>query len=303
MIQLRAQEQRDEAIVWMNRGQATSQCDPMVAQKCYTRAINLLSPLDREGHPDWSNSLGAALMNRGRLRHQLSGIADAEEVEGDFETARRVLGEARDSGMAWIRRNLAGVEVNRANLLLDLRKPWSARHFALNAVVAIEPLSSIEAAEPVDCQLYLLAKRCVCDSLGQILPTVGNPTATLKLAHEAGDHADEALALIRRLRDGPEEPFAELSVRFFRFGSGLYAPHQPQFLIEFLDDHFEGICDWEVRHVMLGIALDSTASAMKHLSDRMFELTRDLDIMDRARTMMASLLEAHERYDAERRLR
>jgi len=292
--QASAQRQRDEAVEWMNRGQRQTQENAKEAFYCYTKAIQLLFGLDRSDHPDWSNSLGAAFMNRGRIRHQLEGIESAAAVEADYVEAEAVLAEVSDHEYPWVLRNRAGVSVNRSNLLLGLNQSWSARYYGIQAVRTLEPL--LPSEDVVDFQLYLLAKRSLCDALGQLLPMMDQAEFATRLAHEAGDHVDDALILIRQWRVNGEEPFSELSLRFFRFGAELYGRHQPQFLIEFLDDHFVGLKDKTVEISMTEIALESIVIAMTQLSGRVYELSGNLDVMDRARDLMALLLEAHERY-------
>ena len=257
----------------MNRGHALLQrgdaASLAAALAAYDEAITLLRPLPVAENPGWANSLGAALMNRGQLLHRLHGTARSAVALAAFDEAAELLrgpagasGQGRDLAAGpWPRRNLAGTQLNRANLLLDLAHFPGAAAAARAALALGQPH---ERAAPLDAEIALKARRALCDALGQSLVVPGADQDTL--ASEAGDLADDALALVRHWADRGEANFAELALRFFRYGTQLYRFHQPQFLADFIGDHLP-VASAEFRAVALAV-LDAALGDLPH--DRTF---------------------------------
>lgn len=104
----------------------------------YSQAIALFQLLPPNRNPAWSNSLGAAWMNRGSLYHRLYGASQAALALQDFDDAIAILNALSLDGQTWPRRNLAGTHLNRAQLLIYLKpstKPSAehARDFGLSS--------------------------------------------------------------------------------------------------------------------------------------------------------------------------
>lgn len=208
------------------------------AIEAYANAIALFRAVPAPEQPAWTNSLAAALMNRGQLLHRAKGTAAAGEVRQHFDEAEKLLesiGAARfDAANPWPRRNLAGTHLNRATLLLDLGRAAEARP---DAQRALELSSAQERTEIVDADLALKARRALCDALGRLIALPGADTDAI--ASEASDLVDDALALARDWEARCIAELHPLALRFFRYGAQLYRLHQPHFLAEFLVEHFE----------------------------------------------------------------
>jgi len=236
------QAQRDRAVAAMNRGcDALQRGELAAALAAYDEAVTLLRPLPLAENPTWTNSLGAALMNRGHILHRLHGLARADEALASFDEAAQLLRPLSAATVAWAPRNLAGTLLNRANLLLDLNRDAEA------ATASREALGLVltgERHEHTDAELALKARRALCDALGRQLPDAGADTASL--ATEASDLIDDALALLRHWQARGVDT-RELTLRFFRFGTQFYRQYQPHFLAEFVrenltaDAEFRGI--------------------------------------------------------------
>lgn len=279
------------AIAAMNRGEALAR-DPArhaqtAARAAYGEAIERLRALEFSSDARLANSLGAALLNRGQLAHLLDG---PETARDDMEAAIQILDTLVPGADPWPRRNLCGALANLANLLLDLGEPEQAQVHAARALALARPH---ERASEVDTLAALLARRSLCDAIGQRIHRADSDAETL--ATQAGDLADEALALIRLHRRGGAEPFAELSHRFYRFGSQLFATYQPQFLLEFLQDHLATAV--AARDSLAAIAQEAIAVAFDALSNRVRELADDPQTLDRCLRLLAELGDAHQRVD------
>jgi tetratricopeptide (TPR) repeat protein len=265
------QQQRDLAVAWMNRGHALMlQGDDAAlaaALEAYNEAILRLRPLvsaSESANLSWANSLAAALMNRGHLLHRLHGVTQATLALASFDEANALLGpfvsaiENRESKIEnalnpWPRRNLAGTQLNRANLLLDLSRFSEATATAREALTLTVPH---QLAESVDADLALKARRALCDAIGRLIVEPGNDQETL--AHEATDLVDEAMAVTRHWLERGESGLRPLSLRFFRYGTQLYRLHQPHFLAEFIRENLPS-AQMELRDVALE-AIDAALS-------------------------------------------
>jgi len=225
---------RGAGVAWMNRGHALMQAGQVAAAlAAYEEAITLLRPLAAATRPAWSNSLGAALMNRGALLHRVHGTSRADEAFAAFDEAAGLLRPlATDNKHPWPRRNLAGTLLNRANLLLDLRRHAGARNAAREALGLAQPW---EHRDVVDADVALKSRRALCDALGQLIVMPG--AAQDELAAEASDLVDDGLALIRHWSGQDRAGFQPLAHRFFRYGVQLYRFHQPHFLAEFIQEN------------------------------------------------------------------
>jgi hypothetical protein len=300
------QAARDEAVRWMNVG-----CDLSLrnagteALAAYARAIELLGPLPLHAHPAWANSLGAALMNHGQLLHRVHGLARAGDALRSFDEAIGILAAVPADVVPWARRNLAGTHINRANLLLDLaanafvvppsggalKKHACSDLILADARSALALVAATERTDSIAADLALKARRVHCDALGHLLVSASSAQQDV-LATTAAELVDDALALIRFWSARGESGFAELAVRFFRFGTELYCRHQPHFLVEFIEENLAVApsCADELRaiaHLAFDAALaDGTAPRLLTLDDPVAERalrTREEVVAARAR--------------------
>lgn len=254
-------DRRALSVVCMNRGSALRQIGDEASLRAslaaYDEAIALQRSLPLTEDPLAMNSLGAALMNRGQLLHRLHGVTKAQEAVQSYleaEALLRLLAAATDHPAPL--RNLTGTLVNRANILLDVGQ------FPAAAAVAREALSLVAAAEradPVAAGLALLARRSLCDALGQLLGQPG--TDQHAIATEASDIVDDGLATARHWTAQGERAYDQIAARLFLFGARLYCLHQPQFLAEFLLEHLEAHPDPE----LIAIAQEALTAALANL--------------------------------------
>lgn len=255
----------------MNRGHALMlQADGSglaAALDAYNEAIIRLRPVisgSDPANPSWTNSLAAALMNRGHLLHRLHGIAQATLALAAYDEAAALLRPLLASPdlrppnsnlqpSSWPRRNLAGTQLNRANLLLDLSRFTESVNAAREALGWTTPHEHDDA---IDADLALKARRALCDAIGRLIVEPGANQETL--AHEATDLVDDALAVARGWIARGEHTLRPLSLRFFRYGTQLYRFHQPHFLAEFIQENLASATG-ELRDIALE-AIDAALS-------------------------------------------
>jgi tetratricopeptide (TPR) repeat protein len=256
-------EQVESSVIWMNRGSALQRFGDrghtMAALAAYDEAIARQRRRFPASDPGPGISLAAALMNRGLLLHRLHGIAEAAaaiEAYAEAETVLHSLPFGSSTPPVSVGRNLGGIGVNRANLLLDLGQADAAAEAARRALVAVAP---IERSDLAAAAVALMARRAQCDALGRLLVAPGADQEAI--AAEASDAVDAALALARAWGAAGREIFAPLVTRLFRFGARLYRTHQPQFLGEFLFDQLDANDSPELR----AIATETLAGALADL--------------------------------------
>lgn len=227
---------RSLGVICMNRGSVLSRMGALqfsAALDAYDEAIALKR---RSGAED-AISLAAALMNRGLLLHRLHGTREAAAALAAYGEAIALLRPRLPSARTpWIKRNLAGTLLNRANLLLDLAA-FDDAYAAAREMLALA--AATERAEIVDADLALKARRALCDVLGQRL--VAQDADQEALAHEAADFVDEALELARHWQAAGRDCFRPVARRLFYFGAQLYRLHQPHFLAEFIQENLVAI--------------------------------------------------------------
>lgn len=277
----------------MNTGHAFMQSDNLedlqAAVESYTQAIQLLNPI--ADNLSYANSLGAAYMNRGQLHHQIEGPSNPDAALTDFENAAGILVLHLNESTPWIHRNYSGTLVNHANLLLDLNRPIEAEQLA---TLALHSIRDQETLDPTDTQLSLLARRTLCDAIGQRLPAILAHKQP-KLATEASNHADAALALIRSLRQPNQpEPYFEISLRLYHYGASLYALHQPHFLEEFLTEHIATLSDPRLQASFQLTAQESIQTAVDTLAKKLTDPTTDIEIQETIKAQAESLQRLHQ---------
>lgn len=254
-------DRRALSIVCMNRASALRQIGDEASLHAslaaYDEAIALQRSLPVSEDPLVMNTLGAALMNRSQLLHRIFGPNKAEEAlqaNREAEALLRLLAASTDHPAPL--RNLTGTLVNRTHLYLHLGQ------FAPAAADAREALSLAAPAERTDpgaAGLSLLARRSLCDALGQLLGEPGNDPVAITT--EASDAVDEGLAVARHWFAQGERAFDPLAAHLFLFGARLYCTRQPQFLAEFLLEHLEVCPDPQ----LIGIAREALTAALNNL--------------------------------------
>lgn len=251
------------SVAWMNRGSALQRYGEPgrteAALVAYDQAIALQRSLSLADEPARRVSLSAALMNRGLLLHRLHGVERATEALAASQEAGSLLQPllAADAPIV-VRRNLGGICVNRANLLLDLDD------HAAGAAAARDALAWIAAVERIDFDcagVGLMARRALCDALGRQLVAAGADQEAVAAA--ASDTVDDALALARHWSASGGAAFAPLVARLYLYGARLYRAHQPQFLGEFLLEQLEAAPAPELFEIAAAALADALADLQR----------------------------------------
>lgn len=269
-----------DATAAMNRGHrlaaSTDQASLEAAIEAYSQSIQILDTL--ESAPDNNNSLGAALMNRGQITHQLFGTEKAEYALSDYEKATTLLELCSETDSPWPRRNRVGTLLNHANLLLDLGRFHEAKE---KAETALNSYNLPNPIDPTDCELSILAARVYCDAIGQLLPSL-SPEDQTDLANQAGERVDEALTHIRCLRPRfDHEPFPEASDRLFRFGCLLHAAQNPKKLNTFIQSHLANLQDPQIRTQFHTTAKQAIKAAVQSISNDLLKPTTTPEEQDK----------------------
>ena len=234
-------ETRTAAVRWMNvghalllRGDATALEGALDA---YREAVALLCHGPTDTDAAWANSLGAALLNHAQLLVQVRGASAADAALRDLDAAEAVLASHLAGGHAWVRRNLAGVRINRATLRLCAGQPEAAR---ADAEAALSLVAAGEREDPNDAELSLKARRAACSALGLLLPGFAASQQD-EVARRASDLVDEAVALVAYWKARRVDRLSAVALRLIRFGAELYRRHQPHFLVEFLREAADAV--------------------------------------------------------------
>jgi hypothetical protein len=294
---------RDLAIAQMNRGNALQKIGTAEALadslRSYDEAIALLGAPGFENNFPARNSLGAAWMNRGLALHRQAS-ANPELLDEALRSHREAIAVLRPLPLdesPWFRRNLSAAWTNLANALLDSRASDRFTAAADAARTALSLIAAEEDTEPVDADLALKARRCLCDALGHVLAL--NEAAGLSndaTGAETSDAVDAALALIRHWEQQGLPAFRALAARFFRFGAHFYRLHQPHFLAEFVLENLDpesspgAIADAQELHAIADEAISVSLAALRaprliHQVDpallRELQTSRDLQSAER----------------------
>lgn len=295
-----APEPRASSVAWMNRGSVLQRFGDrertLAALDAYDEAIARLRALASAGNPALRVSLAAALLNRSLLLYRLHGCDRAAAALAASNEAESWLRPLLPTAAApVVRRNLAGVLVNRANLRLDLGDAAGAADLARDAVTVITDL----ARRDFDCaHVTLLARRALCAALGRLLVCPGVDQDAI--VTEASDVVDAALDLARAWSAREAADFGPLVPRLFLFGARLYRVHQPHFLAEFLLEHLETAPTPELlAHAAAAIAAALTDLERPHLlvaghpeTERLRATVRDLRAAQARVASLSSLLPA-----------
>ncbi|MBS0633273.1 MAG: hypothetical protein JSS11_15285 [Verrucomicrobia bacterium] len=228
---------RNLAVAWMNRGNVLQKLATPAALAdavaAYDEAIVLLQPIATVANLPAANSLGAAWLNRGHALQSQEPPAHVEALRS-YRAAIDILGQFPPGTDRSVTLNLAGAWMNLANALLFPSAPDApaARTAALTALALVVAQSETDA---VAADLTLKSLRVQCDALGHLLVAAESDITTVRtFAQEAGDAADQGLALVRQWEARGFRHFRHLAARFHHFGAQLYLVHQPHFLAEFL---------------------------------------------------------------------
>ncbi len=289
------QHRRDLGVTWMNRGNALQKIGTPAsladAVAAYDEAIALLQKLPVAENPSYGNSLGAAWMNRGHALQQQDAAALPAAVLA-YQDAIAVLQKLPVAEYRNARINLAAAWMNLANALLLLTPPRATdAHAAAKAALAVT--GTLDSSDSIIADLALKARRVQCDALGHLLVAAGTDRAAIHLlADEAGEAADQGLALVRHWEFHGVKIFRPLAARLYRFGARLCLIHQPHFLAEFLlesldparapgalagDPELHAFAAEFIPHALATLRATSLVGLAPTQAQRLHEAVRDLE--------------------------
>lgn len=265
---------RPLAIAWMNRGNAL-QKQPrrdavQSAVAAYDRALALFDNL-LPGDENLTNSIAAAWLNRGHALLQLTGCQHRAEAMRSTSTAVRLLAGLPVDDRPEFRLNLAGAQVNLAQLLVEGDKPEQYARAGAVLAAALALTANHEQQRAGFATVGLQARRTLCALIGRWLIATDQPERHAQLIARASDAVDTGLALARHWTQLGETRFRPLTERLFRFGTGFYRRHQVHFLADFVLENLDpGTChdamtDHPELHV---IACEALHAARKELRTR-----------------------------------
>jgi hypothetical protein len=227
------------AATWINLASARLDCSqpddaPAAVQACEA-AIAALVPLPTVVDPRLPRRLAIAQHTRGRALLQLGRTADAGTAFAeaiavlDAPCSRRVADRDYLRAAAWVALADTQLQDGAAN----------GRSRALHSVTAaLQLVRGFEAADVRAADVGLRARHVCCRAVADELAAgLGRLSAADGSVHLATDVAEEGLALARRWEERGMTRFQPIARDLFRFGAGVYARYQPQFLDEYLADH------------------------------------------------------------------
>ncbi|EIP98762.1 hypothetical protein OpiT1DRAFT_03229 [Opitutaceae bacterium TAV1] len=220
---------------WMNRGNALLQLGGEErlpeALRSFDEALALLEPLAARGEPAACRNLASVCGNRGLVlmaRGDAAGIADAIALHERAVATLRPLATA----------DAPGIRIELAGALLNLGQArWASAQTPAALAELREVLQLVASREADDLRAAdtgLRARHAACVIFAaQIAQSRPGGEERAALVAEAGDFADEGLALARTwaARGDWLQPAA---TRLYEFGAWLYRTQQPRFLAEFL---------------------------------------------------------------------
>lgn len=290
-----ARVRRELAVSWMNRASALAKSAAReAALAAYDRALALLARPPENADATWRATTAAAWLNRSGLQQHVGDAATQADALRCSDEALAAFAELPLDGQPAYRINFAGAWLNRADLLAQLGRPAAEIRDAANrACTFAEPLAANElAAAAVALQARLVLLATIATDLTDAT------TLDDEILAEAGDLADEGLALFRGWETRDAGALAAPALQLVRCGAFLYANHQPQFLAEFLR---ENLADTTAARPatfttrLREIAREALAAAEQRVHARWLTpadagpLNRLLDVLDQFRALRAEL--------------
>ncbi|MFM1851892.1 MAG: hypothetical protein RIS54_1576 [Verrucomicrobiota bacterium] len=230
---------RQLAVVWMNHGNARQrQADGADdAVRSYDRTLSLLALVT----PDdaLTNTMGAAWLNRGQAlqhstdeNHRLEAISSTEQAIG-------LLSGLPVATQLDYRLNLAGAQVNLAQLLVESSLTDRCLRASAALAAALTLTSRHEQQRTAFADLGLKARRTLCQVIGQWLVETDSAERRAQLIASASDAVDTGMTLARQWERLGVTHFRPLAERLFRFGIAFYRRHQVHFLADFVLENLD----------------------------------------------------------------
>ena len=274
---------------WMNRGVGLMHLDepkesPESAAarladsaKSLERAVAVLEPLAATQRMAQRN-LASTWANLGILRtrrHDAPGAAEAHRQAVELFRPLAAEGGGRESF------ELAARLFNLGQACGAAGEPEAALTAGREALAIVSALAS---DDPQVAELGLRTRHALCVILGAQLAAgraqAADPGRAARL-EEAGDLVEDGLASLRGRAEFPEG-LATAGARLYEFGAWLYRTQQPQFLGEFLLDHFDegnarmSIAAADVQVARQAMVQRDFSATMGGDMDRMLDLLQDL---------------------------
>lgn len=260
---------RQLAIGWMNRGNALQKHDSAAAVRdavrAYDRAIALFAQLVSTDNA-LLNSTGAAWLNRGQALQKLSGREYLLAAINSTEEAISLLCRLPVETNLDQRLNLAGAQLNLAQLLLESDATDRGMRASAALAAALELTARHEQQRAGFADLGLKARRTLCQQIGEWLIATDDPTRQARLIASASDAIDTGMTLARHWEALGVTHFRPLSERLFRFGTAFYQRHQVHFLADFVLENLDpATCsDAITAHAELFVIARETLTTARH---------------------------------------
>ncbi len=220
---------------WMNRGMAAQRLGTpegrQEALRSLDEALAMLEPLIGE-HPQARRNFASASMNRGLILLQQGQLEAGVAAQARAVAELTALVEAAPDG----ERELGRLDL--AAMKLNLAQGRAANGDAEGGLAVLrEALAGVlpaETSDPRAMETALRLRHAGCVILGAWLSTGGDKRE--EWLEEAGDWVEDGLAAAAGWGQNARW-FRASSARLFEFGAWLYRTQQPQFLVEFLEEH------------------------------------------------------------------
>jgi tetratricopeptide (TPR) repeat protein len=223
---------------WLNRGECLLRIGDAAslaaALPAFDEGIRLLLLLGWTTETKVRRRLAIAWQNRGLVLQAIGN--QFEESRRSFAQAIQLLEDEpaaaiddRAIMLATVWTNLASACAERSDQEA-LERAVDAAQEALRHIDPSAATEDLRLAEPA-----VKARHALCRALASRL----SAASTGEALHAATDAVDEGLALARQWEQKGVDRFRDLATDLLRFGSRVYAKHQPQFLDEFLVENLD----------------------------------------------------------------
>jgi tetratricopeptide (TPR) repeat protein len=227
---------------WMNRADALTRLGTPEnladALRSYDEALAVMQTLPVEENDWFRHRLAVAWMNRAITAQAIGGPDSVVEALKGFDQSIALLKGHRVLERPEGKHLLACAWLNRAGLLLATSpdKLAEARESALEARATI---AGMEEQQPGMADVALKARHALCRAAAARLAETKAGDDVKELVGEATDAVDEGLALSRLWEERGLPAFKPMEAELFRFGTEIYAKHQPHFLAEFVLENLD----------------------------------------------------------------
>ncbi len=225
------------AAAWMGRADSLTRIGAhrFEALQAYDRAIEIARALPMDGKPSFRILLGSCGINRGNLLGRQGGAVDVSAAVRSYDEALAALGSLARSGHRIARCHAASAWTNRGEALLAGSPDENAGQAVDSGRRALAEVEGGRLEGPALAELRLRALRVMALGLERLLPA-GGAAPTKDAVAALTDVAERAIAIAIGCRTDSGGTLDPHMAWFFEFGARIYGRHQPQFLVEYLDE-------------------------------------------------------------------